>query len=219
MKKLNLFTGIMSGNCIIKVSSVELISEELNDIEQTLITLGVRIVPPHRYSEKDINDYTDEKYFFGKVDDLLVSTIIIPGMDSFPIYVALEKIGNIFLSVVSDELKVASIVWRGGGSVNIDEKYLMPLKKYWLKKRRLACVSDLGKEKDSILEELKKIEGFSDVYNQYMAINDLKMKAIEELRYEDAAIARDKAKDFLEPLDTFVADYVFSYFKTNLFTF
>lgn len=216
MKKNNLFNRIMSGNCICKISSVELIPEELSVIEEALVSLGVKIVPPHRYSERDINEVTVGKYFFGKMDDLLIPTIIVPGMDSLPLYVALEKIGNIFLSDVSDKLKVASIVWRGGGSTSIDEKYFAHLKKYWLKKRKLACVCDLGKRKDLILEELKKVEGFSEVYNQYMAYNDLKLKAIADQRYEDAAVARIEEKNLLEMLDEFTANYLVSYFKDNL---
>jgi hypothetical protein len=213
----SLFERIFNGKvCVLTYPSRQLISEDLTTIEEILNGLGVQITPKYNNSERNIAEFTIGDYFVGEFDDMLETALILPGMDTLPLYIVLSKIGNIFLNKISDDKKITSIIWRGGGSVNIDGKYYTALKKYWLKKRKLRCIANLTEKRDLMLKELSEVEGFSKIYDEYIGFKKQKEMLVEAQDFEKAAYARDNERMLLPDLDVFVSNYVESLWKKYL---
>jgi len=207
MEKIDVtFKELISGNCVIKVHAVRLITEDLESLEIELNTLGAKILTLPCYEKGNTLKFE----LYQSVDISREVSVAIPGVDGLPLYVILSKIANIYLSNVHDNYNVTSIVLVGGATVNVDEKFFIVFKKYWIKKENLACIIDLSNSKESVVKELSLVEGFSAVYDEYSKINERKLQAVKDQNFVTAAEEREKEIPLLEKLDTYVGNFLIS---------
>lgn len=202
MEKHKLFEGLVGGKYIIALPAVELIIQELESLEEKLIELGAQIKSYPLYTRISIDEITVGKYFFVKLSDLFETIVIIPGADSFPLYVTLKQIGNIFSDDFPGLGTITNIVWKGGGSTKIDNKFYIPLKKYWLKKRKLLSVIELPDEEEAKLRELLNEEKYLDLIKKIEEIASLKMQQVKQQNFETAAGYRDTEKALRKEMES-----------------
>jgi hypothetical protein len=200
MEKHQLFNGFVGGEYTIALPANELVTQEIETIEEKLIELGAQIKSYPYYSPISIDKITLGKYIFVKPSDLFETTVIIPGLDGFPLYIVLKQIGNIFFDELPEVGKITSIVWKGGGSIRIDNKFYAPLKKYWLKKRKLISIVELDSE-DPKFKEILNEEKYLELSKKIEQVISLKIEQVNQQNFEKAARYRDQEKELLKEIE------------------
>ena len=200
METEGLFINAINGDLLCKVILHELIEEDIESIGKTLEALEVKITSLI-YSVQKTKDILNEE-----IDNLKETILIIRGSDNLPLYVSLQTVADIRLSNFPGYEKVTTILWKGGGSNNIDSEYFIPLKKYWIKNNKLTFIADLFKE--PLIKELSLIEGFSDIYNEYVVVNARKIKMVKTQNFEKASEEREKEIELLSKLDKYVGEFM-----------
>ena len=209
MKNNSIFDLVMNGRCISIYPSEKLITESIEDLKLALTSLGAVINYQCSFQQnKKVRQFKFGEMATVEVSKITQTIVILPGIDKLPVYILLSRIENIFLNTISDNEKIATIVWKGGGSTNIDGKYYTPLKRYWITVRGLPCIIDMSKKKDHIFKELSKIHEFTNTYNQYIEKDELLKKSIVEQKYGKAASAREEILKLLPKLDKAMHDYL-----------
>jgi len=214
MEKHKLFKSFIDGQVSIALSSNELIPQDLESIEKDLIELGAQIKSCPYYISARIDQVTFGEQIFVKPSDLFETTVIIPGIDGFPLYIVLKQIGNILSDDFSEIGKITNIVWNGGGSTRIDNKFYIPLKKYWLKKRKLITIAEFSEEENLKFKELCGENEYLQLIKKIEEADFSKIECIKRGDYEQAAGYRDKAKELRKVIES-IEEEVMKKFDKN----
>lgn len=213
INKLSLFELLLGGNYAFTLPSEKLIPESLEDIEKELVSIGAEI-SSIVHVRNDYEGFKIEEYFIREITRRN-KIIILPLSDHSSLVVDLSQVGAIELhnGISHKGDKVILIIWKGGGNDEVDKKYFEPLKKYWVKSLENPITINLPKEKATLIAELSKQEGFSNVYDNYIKVHELKMQNVKDEKFEDAASCREQEKDFFVFLDDYAKKYLDSRVK------
>ena len=206
MENTTLFENFFDGDLILCIPSNDLIPEDIEVLKESLLETGAKF-KVGSFLSRSLGG--NPAIILKNQEGLSLSdtAIILDGLDKMPALMVLEKIANI-VSIETGTEKIATIVWKGGGSTNIDSKYYVPLKKYWLKKYSVICGINCIPQKYSILEELAKLENFTNILGKFTDARVSKNVAEKNQNYATAGEFRDKEKDLLLILENYFSSYI-----------
>ena len=200
LKITSLFESLVKRDNVALIPVKELISDDPEVLEKELQDLGAKLACTNnlhiaKKSQVTIGDRISDDIF--TINEI---TITVLGMDNLPVYILIKHIEDVCMYITADR-KIAVILWSGGGSTNIDGRFFLPLKKYWLLSKNAACVISLYEDQEKILEEMSKIENFSNLYKRFEIIQKTIDTAIKNQDFNDAVEARKNSIPLLEELE------------------